>query len=103
MIVGTGLKIGVLDHTGKVYKEVAFSEQVEISIDSPIMDNIMPDMRGVSCEWTAKMRTNRKSYKKTRSLLVGPKQRIPRKLKKKLKKQLTKQIQQQWPLALCPE
>lgn len=93
-IVGSPLKIGLLDHTGNVYKEVAFSEKpVEISIDSPVMGDIIPDMRGVSCEplsleWTAKIRTNRKSYKMIRSLLVGPKQRIPRKLKKKLKKQI---------------
>ena len=91
MIEGTVLKIGVLDHTGKVYKEVSLSEQVKISIDSP---NYPISCEPLSLEWTAKIRTNRKSYKTIGSLLGGPKQRIPRKLKKKLKKELEKQIQQ---------
>jgi len=87
MITGVGLMLGVMDASGKVFKEVAFTDKaVEIKIDSPAMDDIIPDMRGISCEWTGRIRTNRKSFRMIQRVVIGPKVRIPRKLKKKLKK-----------------
>ena len=92
MITGAGLMLGVMDDSGKVFKEVAFTDKaVEIKIDSSAMDDFSADMRGISCdplsvEWTGNIRANRKSYRTIRQMIIGPKVRIPRKLKKKLKK-----------------
>ena len=87
MITGTGLMLGVMDASGKVFKEVAFTDKaVEIKIDSSAKDDIIPDMRGISCKWTGRIRANRKSYRTIRQMIIGPKVRIPRKLKKELKK-----------------
>lgn len=87
MITGTGLMLGVMDASGKVFKEVAFTDKaVEIKIDSSDMDDFSVDIRGISCEWTGRIRANRKSCSMLRQMIIGPKVRIPRKLKKKLKK-----------------